>query len=137
MTHPAPHRDLVSTKLLFFGLFGAPFVWSVQLIVNYALMSHSCYPGRLPIPTSYVGVAWTVALIVSIASLIVAVASALTSIRSWRRTEDEHAGSENALLEVGEGRTRFMAFAGILLSVLFLLGIVLNGIPLFVVPACG
>lgn len=137
MTHPAPQRDLVSTKVLWFGLFAAPFVWSVQIIVDYALLAHSCYPGRLPIPTGWVGAAWTISLIVSIVSLIVAVIAAVTAFRSWRRTEGEHTGSESALLEVGEGRTRFMAFAGILLSVLFLLGIVLNGIPLFVVPACG
>jgi hypothetical protein len=41
------------------------------------------------------------------------------------------------VLEVGEGRTRFMAYGGLLLSGLFLIAVLFSGISLVVLPHCG
>ena len=40
-------------------------------------------------------------------------------------------------LEIGEGRTRFMAMSGILTSITFVVGSLLHAIALFMVPSCG
>ncbi len=42
-----------------------------------------------------------------------------------------------AALEIGEGRTRFMAMSGILTSLVFVTASVLHGIAPFLVPPCG
>ncbi len=61
----------------------------------------------------------------------------MTAWKSWRATREEEGGEQEELLEVGEGRTRFMALAGMLLSALFGLAVLFNAIPPFLVPACG
>jgi len=46
-------------------------------------------------------------------------------------------GTHDALLEDGTGRIRFMAYAGMLVSGLFLLALIMSAMPLFIVPACS
>ena len=41
---PAPHRARTSLALLFGALLASPLAWSVQLLVNYGLASHACFP---------------------------------------------------------------------------------------------
>ena len=43
--HPAPHRDNINFALLTAALIGTPAVWSVRLVVNYAIDSYFCFPG--------------------------------------------------------------------------------------------
>lgn len=135
--HPAPARHTVALAALWFGLFGAPAAWSVQLMANYALVAHGCFPSAEPRSTPVFGGLWTVALVVSIVALLVAAAAFLVARRSWLSTREEHHGDREALLEVGEGRTRFMAYAGMLVSALFVLGVIMATIPLFILSPCG
>ncbi len=135
--HLARARPAVAPGALWFGLFGAPLVWSLQLLMSYALVAHACYPASEPMATPVVGGLWTLVLVAGLVALVVALAAGGTAWRSWRTTRAEHPGDEDALLEVGEGRTRFMALAGMLLSGVFLLGIILNAVPLFLVSPRG
>lgn len=135
--HPATAAHAVGLGALWFGVFGAPLVWSLQLLLGYSLVAHSCFPGAEPRATPVIGGLWSILLVVSVGAAVVALAAGGTAWRSWRMTRQEHRGDHGELLEVAEGRTRFMALAGMLLSSLFLLGIVLNALPLFLVPACG
>ena len=59
------------------------------------------------------------------------------ALRSWRKTFDERADSAHHLLDRGEGRTRFMAMAGMLTSALFLIALVFGTAALCLVPLCG
>ncbi len=138
-SRPAPPAaaEAVPAAALWFGLFGAPALWSLQLVINAALVSHSCFPKSEPLATPITGSLWGVVLVSGIVAVLIAAAALATAWRSWRRTRGEHHGNEETLLEVGEGRTRFMAVAGMLLSTVFLFGIVMNALPLFLVPPCG
>ena len=135
-SHPAPHRAAVGRGALWFGLFGAPFFWSVQLIVTYAVAAHTCFPQRQPLITSSSPAAWTAVCIVISCALIGSIAALITSVANWRATRTEKGGADAALLDLGDGRTRFMAYAGILLSALFIGGVVLSGLALFLLPVC-
>jgi heme/copper-type cytochrome/quinol oxidase subunit 2 len=135
--HPAPAAHTIGLGALWFGLFGAPLAWSAQLLLNYGLVAHACFPASIPRTAPMFDALWVVVLIASLAAAIVAVLALSTAIRGWRRTREEHPGGHEALLERGEGRTRFMAIAGILLSTIFLFGIVMNTLPLFLVSPCG
>lgn len=134
--HPAPAAHGVARAALWFGLFGAPLVWSLQLLVNYALVAHACYPRSEPRATPVFGGLWTFTLVASLVALAVALGAGGTAWRSWRISRHEHRGDAGESLEVGEGRTRFMALAGMLMSGIFLLGIVMAAIPLFLVTPC-
>lgn len=135
--HPAPAGGAVAPGALWFGLFGTPVAWSLQLLASYALTAHACFPGAVPLARPAGADAWLIALIASAAAAVVAAVAGNTAWRSWRATRSEHPGDHGTLLEVGEGRTRFMALAGLLLSGIFFLGIVMNAVPLFLVQPCA
>jgi hypothetical protein len=128
--NPAPAAHPVALAALWFGLFGAPAVWGVQLMLNCALVAHSCYPGVVPRSTPLFGGLGTAVLVASVVALAIAAAAGLTAWRSWRATRYRHVDAE-------DGRTRFMARAGMPVSGLFLLGVIMNAIPLFILPPCG
>jgi len=124
------------TRALWFGVFGGPLFWSLQELVNYTITAHFCFPRALPLAAPSFGGTWTVALVVEIAALIGALVAGLVSWRSWRLTKGEAEREHGAVLDTAEGRTRFMAYAGMLSSGLFALAIILSGFALFIVPAC-
>lgn len=126
--HPAPQRTNVSPLALWFGLFGGAFAWSVQLLVNYAVAAHVCYPRAVPLTLPTIGesaMLWTL-VIVSIATVVIGAAALVVAIRTWRRTSRETGGGSHWLLDTGEGRTRFMAAAAIMTSSIFLLAIIVH-----------
>jgi hypothetical protein len=134
--HPAPAGHTLPLGALWFGLFGAPAAWSIQLMLGYGLVAYSCFPGSEPRATPTFGGLRSMVAFVSVAALAISLAAGGTAWRSWHATRREHPGDEEALLEVGEGRTRFMALAGMLVSGLFVLGVIMNAIPLFIMPLC-
>jgi hypothetical protein len=135
--HPGPAERAVTPTALWFGLFGAPAAWSLQLLASYALVAHGCYPDAEPMTTPVVPDLRTLVLGTGMAALAVALLAGGSAWRSWRATQQEREGGHEALLEAGEGRTRFMALAGMLLGAVFALGIVMNVVPLLLLRPCG
>jgi hypothetical protein len=142
--HPAPERHRVSTAALWFGLAGGPFAWSVQTLVNLPVASHGCFPRLDPLDhpiTSVRGIAF----VVSIFALVLCAAATAVAFRSWSRTRGEqheaagkggmHA-APTALMETGEGRTRFMALAGLIASLTFLFVSLIHLVSILIVRPC-
>lgn len=136
-SHPAPSRHAVRLRALWFGLFGGPVFWSLQLLVNYAVTAHFCYPKYLPLSAPTYGGMWAIAVAVNGLTVLGTLGAGATAIASWRTVRDEITGRHHGLLEDGTGRTRFMAYAGMLTSGLFLFAILMSGMSLFIVPACS
>jgi hypothetical protein len=134
---PAPAIRAVAPPVLWFGLFGAPAVWSLQLLTTYALVAHGCYPDAEPMTIPVVPGLRTLVLGAGAAALAVAIFAGSLAWRSWRAAQYEHQGEHEGLLEAGEGRIRFMALAGMLLSAVFVLGIVMNIVPVLLLRPCG
>jgi len=126
--HPAPSRDKVSPFLVWFGLFGAAAAWTVQLIADYAIAAHGCFPRSVPLTEPVWGHAtltiWLFAI--SILAIIVAALALAAAFVAWHRTSDEMGGEGHWALDTGEGRTRFMAAAGMMASSVFLLAILFH-----------
>jgi hypothetical protein len=135
--HPAPMRGQVSLLRLWFGLFGAPVAWSVQTLVSYSLASYACYPTLAPRSVPLYGGLWWMLLVVGLATVAVEIVAISVAANSWRRTRGETGGGGHRALETGEGRTRFMAIAGIMLGVVILLVSLVHVANLFLVPPCG
>ncbi len=126
--HPAPARGSVSSFQIWFGLFGGAAAWTVQLIVNYAIAAHGCYPRYVPLAVPVTGQAsFSISLVaISILATVIGIAALLVAITAWRHTSGETGGEAHWLLDTGEGRTRFMAAAGIMTSAVFLLSILFH-----------
>jgi hypothetical protein len=137
--HPAPQRDRVAYYEAVFGLIGGPAAWFLQLNVGYAIMSQPCFPGATRVIGSPVGFEWTApaALAVYFVCLAIAFAAFLVAWRSFRMTRGEVEGGHRHALEVGSGRTRFLALWGMLASGGFTVVILANIVGLLVVPPCA
>lgn len=134
--HPSPHRGAVNPWLLILGLAAGPLGWIVQLVVDYGLSGQLCALGRgVPGPTPADGKA-ALLVAVNLVCLGVAAGGLLVSWRSWRKVQSEKPGGADATLSIGEGRSRFLATAGIMASGAFVLAILFNTVEPLMIPAC-
>jgi len=136
--HPSPHRDRVSDAALLLALALGPASWAATLMLGYAAASHACYPADTPVATLPPG--WNDLRGALVALDIACLGAALLGVgiahRAWRATRAEKAGSPHALLDVGEGRSRFLALCGVLAGLGFALAIIFNIAVAAGVPAC-
>jgi hypothetical protein len=135
--HPAPQRDRVSLFALCFGLAAAPLAWVAQTIIGYALSSYACFPGDSPRSMPLFAGAEQIAVAMNLIAIVVAAVAASIACRSWQATRDEDDGRASHLVEVGEGRTRFLALWGMLTSVGFLVAMIFASLAILLVPLCG
>lgn len=144
--HPAPARNDVSPGLLWFGLVGGPAAWTVQTLVDLAVASHGCYPRLFPLAAPVLAGLRGILVVVSLTALVVCIIAALVATRTWSRTRHEHQantgagekhGPSAALLETGEGRTRFLALSGLMTSIVFTIAVLAHTISIFIVGPCG
>lgn len=145
MTHPAPARSQVALSGLWFGFLAGPAAWTLQALIASTVASHECFPRLFPLSSPTSGDLRGLLFVLSLAAIGLCVAGVVVAWRDWTRTRGEHhqrsgkAGEKapaTALLETGEGRTRFMALSGILTSVTFLIVVIANTASIFMVIAC-
>ena len=119
----------MGSAALWFGVLGGPVAWSTQLVVNYSLEEwFACAPSTtaqgevlgLQVPTA--------ALIVSTALTMIAVAAGVVSVLCYRSMRAD--GDEVAT------RERWMALAGIMNSVLYLIVILASFGPPLLLDVC-
>ena len=137
--HPAPASGQVAPVWLFAGLAGAPAAWVMQMLVDYGLASNACTltQGRHGQQASagFAGETW-VLMAVNLAFFAVAVGAGLLSRSHWNTTRGETAGGVHAQLSIGEGRTRFVALAGMMTAFTFALAILFDTVEPLIVPLC-
>ena len=135
--HPAPHRDRVSRATTWFALLGGAIAWSLQELFNVGLAGYSCYPHDVPLAEPLWSGLRATTLGIDAFAIAICIASGVIAYANWRHSRDEKPGSANQLVGSGDGRTRFMAMAGMMVSALFLLA---NIVALFYIvsgPPCG
>jgi len=137
--HPAPHAERVSLLESFFGLFAGPAAWLIQLSAGYALASNPCFRSGSLAPALPPALRWTwpTMLALTAAAVAISVASFLMSLRAFNRTRHETVGDSNHLMELGSGRTRFLALWGMVLGAAFAVGAAITGIAFATVPSCA
>lgn len=144
--HPAPERGRTSLAALWFGLAGGPAAWTVQTLVSLPVAAHACFPQLTPLSAPVFGGVRGVVFVLGVMAFVVSAIAAAVAWRAWTRTRGEHhpgsgAGAHHAesvaLLETGEGRTRFMALAGVMTSLAFLLVTAAHAATLFFVAPCA
>jgi hypothetical protein len=137
--HPAPLADRVSLHASLFALFGGPVAWFLQLCGGYALASQPCFIDGDRSWSPAVGLQWTWRAM--IASMLMAVMVALIALiiswRAYRRTQSEAPGDERSVMEVGVGRTRFLALWGIVLAGGFSCATALTAVAFVLLPRCS
>ena len=135
--HPSPHRHRVIGAALWFGLAGAPAAWSLQELINVSLAGHACYPQDTPLAMPAFQHLKGLSTGVEALAFGVCIVAGAVALVAWRKTRHEKPGDAHQLLGSGDGRTRFMAMAGIMTSSLFALGTALAAINLATILPCG
>ncbi len=135
--HPSPHRHRVARWAVWFGLLGAPIAWGLQEFINVSLAGYACFPHDTPLAAPLWANLAAIALAVDAVALAICIAAGFAAFHTWRRSRGEKPGDADQLLGSGDGRTRFMAMAGIMVSLLFLFGTALATLNLAAVPPCG
>jgi hypothetical protein len=124
--------------MLLFAVLGAATAWSVQLLVDYGLAAHHCFPTATPVMSADVPGAWAYPLVVAfnIVAIMLAILSTLAARTIWNQTKEEHDSPTHHLLSAGEGRTHFLAMCGQLAGLGFLAAILFDTPAIYLVPRC-
>jgi hypothetical protein len=116
-------EERVGLVALWIPIFAGPVLWSLTEIVLYPVSAQGCFTGIVPavVPPEAIGARWFGAIWV-IASTVLAALAVFLAVRSFRRMRE--ASETDAVLV----RVRFMAYAGLIVSAVFLYAIVINGL---------
>jgi hypothetical protein len=134
--HPAPHRANVNPYLLGFAVVGSPAAWSLEMLVSFPLAAHACFPKDEPILSPSIPGLSGILAGVAIAVFLVGLLAAAASVACWGRTRNERSGAAHHLVEIGEGRTRFIALCGMITSVGFMIALSFEVTALYLVRSC-
>lgn len=129
-THPPAPAHLRVGFALGYAVLGAPAAWALQLMINYALASHACYPNDIPLSQPIWGFLWWALLGVDLIAIVAAGLAGFLALAKWReyRHIDEY--------RVGERRNQFLARWGLLTSSLFSIAVIFTIVMLFILPVC-
>lgn len=136
VSHPAPERGQVSRWRLLVALLLAPLVWALQILASYGLTSLACFPRYAPLEGTQVPGMSAIVLVGSLVALALAGVALWAALTAWRRTRGEGSGGRDGAADVGEGRTRFLALCGLIVSALFSAAIVWEAIVAIFLPHC-
>ncbi|MEO7010610.1 MAG: hypothetical protein ABI156_15785 [Caldimonas sp.] len=134
---PSPHRSRVGRVSTWFGLLGAATAWSLQVLFNVGLAGYACYPHDVPLAEPLWSGMPATTLWIEVAAIVISTAAGLVAFTNWRRSRGERPGGASELVGNGDGRTRFMAMAGMMVSGLFLLANVITLLYIVWVAPCG
>jgi hypothetical protein len=121
-------RTRVRPELLqWFGVFGAPFAWTIQHVAGFALTLAACEPA---------GRTWSVAVdgattAISIVAAAIGLAAGAAAVAGWAQTRDVDDDDPPP-----EGRRHFLALIGIAITPLFVAMILMSGSGVVDLPEC-
>jgi hypothetical protein len=132
---PYPRRG--GALMMLFGLLGAAAAWGLQTEVGETLAAQACYPHRRALPAPQWSWLMPALNAMSIVALLVGIAGVWVAWRSWRIARGARPDSAASVSDTTAGRTRFLAMAALILSVLFLVGLVTAGLAVLLVSPCS
>lgn len=116
--------DRVGLVELWIPLFAGPVLWSLSEIVLYPVSAQGCFTGMVPpaVVPAATGARWFNGIWV-IASIVLAALAVLLAVRSFRKAREGNGAADAVLV-----RVRFMSYAGLIVSAVFLYAVVINGL---------
>jgi hypothetical protein len=104
-----------------YGILGGAFAWAFDLTISYAINQHACSTGK-----------YYELLIVSLIAFGIALSSVLVAFRNYGISRAAAPETSDA----PAGRTHFMGLLGLSLSIFFVLVIVAQSVPRFLLNPC-
>ncbi|HEX4113119.1 MAG TPA: hypothetical protein VH020_11335 [Stellaceae bacterium] len=130
------YRGRVGLVLLLVALALGPVAWIAQLLVDYSVASHACYPDGAPLLDGARVGFWWVLLLVNLIGIVLAMLAGFASWRNYRVAQGDAARERSELFIRVEGRSAFLAGWGGLAGLGFFGGAIFDLIALLAVPPC-
>jgi len=125
------HPPVIGYGALWFGILAAPLAWSLLSVVNYAMTAQSCGSEGTQLAHPLFSTVRIVAGVLTLIALSIAIAGLAAAIRN-RRVVNAADVPHDAVWN----RVHFMSLFGIVVSALFVNGIVLHGLGVIFIPLC-
>lgn len=130
MNRPHPVSADRPGKEAWFSIAGAPAAWFAQGLLGWLVASQSCaQPDRAAILSP--AAVRAVEIAIAVIALSIALLALRSGIAAWRHAGDAHLRAVHA-----QDRPTFLAAAGIIVSVVFVVGIVWAGLSAALLPVC-
>jgi len=138
----APQQQPADTRApgvvkLFAGMVVAPLAWALEMLVGYTLAAHACYPAD----TALAAPTWTnlraIVEGVSIALWLLLFVGVAIAWSNWKATRLQPGVDPRRMGQPGDGRPRFMALCGVIVSGLFAIVLLFTSVGILWVPTCG
>jgi hypothetical protein len=136
---PVSGEGRVSTTRTLIGLFGAPVIWVAQMSLSESLAAYACYPHQAPLSAPVWNSLFLILAVISIMCLTGGLLSGFIAWTTWQGVERERKFSRNDknILDVSEGRRRFLGILGVMSSLIFIIAIIFTGCAVIFVSACS
>jgi hypothetical protein len=116
---------------------GAAAVWVLQTEIGETLAAQACFPHRTALAAPQWSWLMSALDVMSIVALLIGAAGVWVAWRGWRMTLAARTGPAAPVSDTRAGRTRFLAMAGFMLSLLFLVGLIATGLAVLLVSPCS
>ncbi|MDH7974201.1 hypothetical protein QH494_18585 [Sphingomonas sp. AR_OL41] len=127
VSHPSPAKGGLPQWRVITGVTLAPVAFSLQVIASYVVAAERCGAGSNPD-------IWLVAI--NLVALAAVVAGLAVAVVNFRATRSEKPGGHQAVQEIGEGRTRFLAYCGLCASAIFGLAVMVQFTSILTLSTC-
>jgi hypothetical protein len=127
VTHPSPKKGVLPSWRIFAGLALAPGAYSVLIVAGYAVSASEC---------EFVRKADAAVWLIVAVALLAILAGVAISLGNFTRTREEAQGGHARTQDVGDGRTRFLAYAGLCASGVFGLAAVIQLAAIVLIHRC-
>ncbi|MEZ4733968.1 MAG: hypothetical protein R3E79_43300 [Caldilineaceae bacterium] len=133
-TEPRSYQG-IRQRGLWSSLATGAVIWSLHLVVSYAIVSLACERGLLQTIWGGFLLARWLAIGITILAAAGVLYAGVIAYRNWQQLHRRSAvdAADNGELE---GRFRFMALLGVLLNSIFLLAILVSLFPTVFLPLC-
>jgi hypothetical protein len=132
-TYPS-RAEITERRSLWVGFLAGPVIWSVYFMVGYALAEFACRLGLLRFNLFGLTALSAIIIGLTLISLAATLYGGYVAYRRWQELRRE--GQDQLDQGRAERSGPFLAFAGVLLSGLFALLILLTGIPALILSPC-
>lgn len=137
MDRPQEHKGVPGIVRLYVGMTVAPFAWAIHVLIGYSLAAYACYPKTLALDRPLWPGLRTVLVAVTAGCWVILAIGCFVAWRNWRATAHQSPASSHRMLQSGDGRARFMALCGLLVSGGFAIALLFTSVGVPWVPDCG
>lgn len=134
---PPSSRTGPGVVSLFAGMVIAPLAWALQMLIGYALAAHACYPTDIALAAPLWPHLREIVGGVSVLLWLLLAVGFFIAWRNWQSTRARAVDGTERSVQSGDGRSRFMATCGLLVSALFAIVQLFTSMGILWIPACG